>query len=118
MATRASVGRSGEGAAERLYVARGYRVLARNWRCRLGELDLVLLRDGTLVICEVKARRGSRFGGPHEAVDARKRRKLRTLAQLYLRQLPSEPDHVRFDVASVRIGPRGSASVRLFQDAF
>ena len=46
---------------ETRYVARGYRVVARNWRCRIGELDLVLARGSALVICEVKTRRGSRL---------------------------------------------------------
>src|SRR6476619_262430 len=54
---RADTGRRRELAAETRYVARGYRVVARNWRCRLGELDLVLARGPALVICEVKTRR-------------------------------------------------------------
>ena len=70
MDRRADTGRRGELAAETRYVARGYRVVARNWRCRLGELDLVLARGSALVICEVKTRRGSRYGGGYEAVDS------------------------------------------------
>ena len=52
-------GGTGEDAALAVYVRRGYRLVARNWRCKLGELDLVLVRGDTLVFCEVKARRGS-----------------------------------------------------------
>ena len=62
-------GGTGEDAALAVYIRRGYRLVARNWRCKLGELDLVLVRGGTLVFCEVKARRGSAFGGGYEAVD-------------------------------------------------
>ena len=86
MDRRADTGRRGELAAETRYVARGYRVVARNWRCRLGELDLVLARGSALVICEVKTRRGSRYGGGYEAVDVRKRQKLRALAEVFLLQ--------------------------------
>ncbi|MEP6757779.1 MAG: YraN family protein [Actinomycetota bacterium] len=118
MDERASVGRRGEFAAETRYVARGYRVVARNWRCRLGELDLVVARGRSLVICEVKTRRGSRFGGGYEAVDARKRQKVRTLAEVYLLQTGPQPSSVRFDVASVWLRPDGSASVEIFEDAF
>lgn len=97
---------------------RGYHVLARNWRCRLGELDLVVARGATLVICEVKTRRGARFGGGYEAVDARKRQKVRSVAEVFLLQAGLEPVAVRFDVASVWMRPDGSASVELFEDAF
>ena len=118
MDQRADVGRRGELATESRYVARGYRVVARNWRCRLGELDLVLARGHALVFCEVKTRRGSRFGGGFEAVDVRKRQKVRALAEVFLLQTSSSPAAVRFDVASVWLKPDGSASVELFEDAF
>jgi putative endonuclease len=115
---RTDVGRRGELAAETRYVARGYRVVARNWRCRLGELDLVVARGPLLVICEVKTRRGSRYGGGFEAVDVRKRQKVRALAEVYLLQAGASPPSVRFDVASVWLKPDGSASVEIFEDAF
>jgi putative endonuclease len=115
---QAEVGRRGEAAAETTYVARGYRVVARNWRCRVGELDLVLARGQTLVICEVKTRRGARFGGGFEAVDVRKRQKLRALAEIFLQQARAVPFSVRFDVASVWLRPDGSTAVEVFEDAF
>jgi putative endonuclease len=115
---RAEIGRRGEAAAETTYVARGYRVVARNWRCRVGELDLVLVRGQTLVICEVKTRRSARFGGGFEAVGVRKRQKLRALAEIFLQQARSVPLSVRFDVASVWLRPDGSTAVEVFEDAF
>lgn len=118
MDARPRTGRTGEAATETLYVRRGYRAVARNWRCRLGELDLVLQRDGLLVICEVKTRRGARFGAGFDAVDARKRRKLRSVGEAFLQQTRARPLAVRFDVASVRLRVDGSAVVELFEDAF
>ena len=118
MDERTHLARRGELAAERGYVAHGYRVVARNWRCRLGELDLVLRRGRVLVICEVKTRRGSRYGGGFEAVDARKRQKLRTLAEAYVVQAPFAPTSIRFDVASVWVRADDSATVEVFEDAF
>ncbi len=117
---RQSVGAAGEDAALRLYLGRGYQLVARNWRCRLGELDLILARRGVLVICEVKARRGGGFGGGWEAVTARKQAKIRAVSQAFLQASGARPRTVRFDVASVEMhGPRGaSAEVEVFEDAF
>jgi putative endonuclease len=123
---RLRTGAVGEDAAAEWYRPRGYRELARNWRCSIGEIDLVLTRGDTLVICEVKARRGSGFGGGWQSVTARKQQKLRALAQTFLLVHPLRPRSVRFDVASVLVtgtgpdvGPgRRSAQVELFEDAF
>jgi len=114
---RAAIGRAGEDAALSAYERRGFRPLARNWRCPLGELDLVVERDGLVVVCEVKTRRGAVFGGGYEGVTWSKRRKLRQLAQAFL--TAERPPHraVRFDVASVWIG-EGGADVEVFEDAF
>jgi len=110
-------GRAGEDAALRVYEGRGYALISRNWRCPLGELDLVLLRRGTLVVCEVKTRSGVAFGGGYEAVTWSKRRKLRQLAEAFLQQSGSRIRQVRFDVASVWLGG-GRADVEIFEDAF
>lgn len=115
--SRSTLGRSGEDAARDAYVRRGYRVVARNWRCRLGELDLVLERRGVLVFCEVKARRAGPFGGGYEAVGRRKRTKLRALAEAFLQETGFRPHAVRFDVASVDASG-GRSDVEVFEDAF
>ena len=114
---RPARGRAGEDAALRVYAGRGFRLVARNWRCALGELDLVVEREGLLVFCEVKARSGSAFGGGYEAVTWSKRRKLRQLAEVFLASARPPQAAIRFDVASVWLGP-GGADVELFEDAF
>jgi putative endonuclease len=92
--------------------------VARNWRCPLGELDLVLVRGPTLVFCEVKTRRGSALGGAYEAVGWQKQRKLQRLAEAFLADSPSVADEVRFDVASVAVAPSGGLAVHVFESAF
>ena len=114
---RDRVWRQGERAAWEAYRDRGFRLVARNWRSRIGELDLVVERGGLVVFCEVKARRTSGYGGPFEAVTAAKQRKLRALAEAFLAGRPRE-ERYRFDVASVTVGLRGRPSVHLFEDAF
>jgi putative endonuclease len=121
--TRATTGRAGEDAALALYEERGYLLIARNWRCRIGELDLVVSKGQTLVFCEVKARRGGGFGGGYEAVTGRKQAKLRSLAEAFLLATGARPRATRFDVASVHVreGPSAAAArsrVELFEDAF
>ena len=107
----------GEEAAWRSYRERGYRLLARNWRCPLGELDMVVARGGEVVFCEVKARRPSVLGGPFEAVTPAKQRKLRALAQAFCAAVHPEGDRYRFDVASVSVRG-GVPEVYVFEDAF
>jgi len=114
---RPARGRAGEEAALGVYLHRGFREVARNWRCPLGELDLIVERDGLLVFCEVKARSGAVFGGGYEAVTWSKRRKLRQLAEVFLASERPPQAAIRFDVASVWLG-RGGADVEIFEDAF
>lgn len=110
-------GRSGEQAALDRYLAFGYRLVARNWRCPLGELDLILERDDVLVVCEVKARTTAAFGPGWEAVTPVKRRTIRRVTEAFLATGRAQARSVRFDVASVRLLPRG-AEIHVFEDAF
>jgi putative endonuclease len=98
---RRALGASGEDLAAGWYAAEGYQVLDRNWRCREGELDLVLRRRDVVVFCEVKARRGPAFGTPAEAVVASKQRRIRLLALRWLEAHPGVSGELRFDVAAV-----------------
>ena len=114
---RTARGRAGEDAALGVYERRGFALVARNWRCHLGELDLVIVRRDLLVFCEVKTRSGPAFGGGYEAVTWSKRRRIRNLADAYLERSGFEQARVRFDVASVWLGAR-RADVEIFEDAF
>jgi putative endonuclease len=98
---RRALGIGGEEAVAAWYQERGYRVLDRNWRCRDGELDLVLRRGGLVVFCEVKTRTSDAFGLPAEAVGRQKQQKIRLLAAKWLDESPSPAAEIRFDVASV-----------------
>ncbi len=101
------------------YAGAGYRVLDRNWRCREGELDVVVARDSVLVFCEVKTRRSTAFGSPAEAVTVTKQRRIRALAMRWLDEHPAARARtLRFDVASV-LAERGTPPVIVvIEDAF
>lgn len=77
------IGRKGEALAAKYYMRRGYLLLNHNYRTRMGELDLVLYKDGQLVFAEVKTRAGRMLDAPAAAVDARKQRRLILAAQYY-----------------------------------
>jgi putative endonuclease len=117
--TRRALGARGEEAVARWYVAAGYDVVDRNWRCREGELDLVLTRDRMLVFCEVKTRRTTAFGVPAEAVTITKQRRLRTLAMRWLDAHPRpRAGTLRFDVASVLAARGGPPVIDVIEGAF
>ena len=84
MSIRAVIGSEGERAAAEFLEARGYRILERNYRTRLGEIDLVADEGGTLVFVEVKVRRNDRFGGPAAAITSAKQARIARLAQQYM----------------------------------
>lgn len=114
---RRELGAAGERAVLAGYLRAGYVEVARNWRCRLGEIDLIVARPGLMVFCEVKTRSSDAFGGGWQAVTARKRATLRRVATAFLAARAEPAPRIRFDVASV--DRRGDAlSVELFEDAF
>ena len=82
----------------------GYEIIARNWRCPTGELDVVARRGDVLVFCEVKARASAGFDGPAAAVDHRKQRKVRAVAAAWLTAHRPGAVEIRFDVAAVTGG--------------
>jgi putative endonuclease len=108
--------RSGARAEElcaRVMRGAGLRLLERNWRCRLGEIDLIAEKGDVLVFAEVRLRRGWAFGGAGESVTATKRARLLAAARLYLSRRPEA--QCRFDVFLVD-GPAGD--VKWIRDAF
>ncbi len=107
---RGQLGRLGEELACERLTALGLRIVARNWRCRTGEIDVVAAGPDLLVFCEVKTRRGHGYGTPAEAVTPAKRARLRQLAAAYLAAVEHPACRVRFDVVAVH-WPRGHAPV-------
>lgn len=88
MAAKDELGRAGEDRAAEHLTRLGYRILDRNWRCELGELDIVAQRDATLAFVEVKTRRTLDYGHPFEAIGERKRQRLWRLAHAWTRAHP------------------------------
>jgi putative endonuclease len=111
--TRIELGALGERVAVEHLTALGLRVLARNWRCRYGELDVVACDDATrtVVFVEVKTRTSDRFGGVAQAVTPTKVRRIRRLAGLWLAGQDDSWSAMRIDVIGVRFGRRREPDV-------
>jgi putative endonuclease len=111
MAAKDAVGRYGEDVAARHLAEQGYQVLHRNWRCELGEIDIVARDGDCLVVCEVKTRRSTTFGHPAEAVTAAKAARLRRLTARWLEETGLRPPQIRIDVVAVLRPAPGPAVV-------
>ncbi|MDQ6774330.1 MAG: YraN family protein [Candidatus Dormibacteraeota bacterium] len=105
--TRAARGAAAEVAAERYLQRAGMRPVARDVRLPGGQIDLVMLDGDVLVVVEVKARRGTGFGLPEEAVDASKLARLRRLAAAYRRLNPGLGRALRVDVVAIELNADG-----------
>ena len=116
-AQKKELGHTGEAVAAKYYRQRGYLLLNHNYRTRLGELDLILYKDGTLVFAEVKTRTSARKAPPADSVGYRKRRHLIAAAQLYLQRSPYADAPVRFDVVEV-LPAEGGWQVHCIPNAF
>jgi len=101
MRAKDALGRYGEDLAVHYLESQGLVVMARNWRCPLGELDVIAREGSRLVICEVKTRRSDAYGTPFEAVSPRKVRRLRRLAIRWLEEQQIHVPDIRFDVIGI-----------------
>ena len=96
----------------------GLTMLDRNWRCELGELDIVATDGDTVVFCEVKARSGPDYGGPLAAMNREKINRVRTLARSWLDRRQLAGCRVRFDVVSVLWPPGQRARIEHLPGVF
>jgi putative endonuclease len=116
---RKLLGEAGEVAAVRYLTGRGYRIIERNWRCRLGEIDAIAMHGSQLVFVEVRTRSTLRFGTGAESIDSRKQQKLRQLALAYLKEKRLSAEQAfRFDVVSVQRMPSGQFELDHIANAF
>ena len=112
-------GQAAEDRALAHLVANGLKPVTRNFRCRLGEIDLVMLHGQSLVFVEVRSRKNSRFASAAESVDARKQRKLARAAGFFLLREPAFRHHpVRFDVVALDGPSPERYAIQWLRDAF
>ena len=114
---RKQFGKRGEELAVALLRKKGYKVIERNFRTRIGEIDIIAKHKGRIVFIEVKTRRNGRYGNPKLAVTAQKQRKISMVALAYLKKYHSMQTPARFDVVTVLAADTGD-TVEIIPNAF
>ena len=103
MDKRKETGQRGEDFAALYFRERGYTIVARNWRCPTGELDIIMEKGNTLIFVEVRTRSGKKYGTPEESITPGKQARLIELAETYLQETQAPHQSWRIDVAAVRL---------------
>lgn len=111
------IGKKGEELAIRFLKKNGYRILKKNYVCKLGEMDIIARDKDTLVFIEVKTRTSNLFGPPQMAVNLSKQTKLSKVALNFLKENKIEDIKARFDVVAIEIRP-DQDKIELIKDAF
>ncbi len=111
------LGKQGEEIAIRFLKKKGYRILLRNYVCKMGEMDIIAREKETLVFVEVKTRTSTEFGPPQLAVNSRKQRQLSKVALNYLNEKRLKDVKARFDVVAILLRQKGE-EIELIRDAF
>ncbi len=115
---RQETGIKGEQIALDFLLGLGYQLVAKNWRCRSGEIDLIMMDGNIMVFVEVKARRGVDYGLPQEAVGRKKQVKIRRLAEYYLLVANRSEQELRFDVVAIALAGNQEPLIEHLRDAF
>ncbi len=115
---RDDLGKKGEELAVSHLESLGYKIVERNFRCRLGEIDIIAYHGKTLVFVEVRTRKSCQFGSPLSSVTYRKQKKLITLAKFYMKKHRLFERVARFDVVGIILDKTGNVSIELVQNAF
>lgn len=114
---RKELGKKGEEIALRFLKKNGYRILQRNYVCKLGEVDIIAREKDTLAFVEVKTRTSTTFGPPQLAVNASKQMQLSKAALSFIKEKRLEEMKARFDVVAILLRPEGE-EIELIRDAF
>jgi len=110
-------GPEGEAIAAAFLKKRGYKIVEKNFKCSIGEIDLIAWEGETLVFIEVKARSSAKFGGPEAAVTSKKQEKINRVALAYIQKEKLFNALCRFDVVGI-VKDEAGEKVTLFQNAF
>ena len=109
------IGDKGERKVSRLYITKGYKIIARNFSCRYGELDIVAQKGDTVVIVEVKTRKNNDYAEANDFVDFKKQNRIKNTADIFLQKYSLSDCIIRFDVAEVYTENK---SVNIIKNAF
>lgn len=113
-----NLGQQGEELAVDFLQQQGYQILSRNFKSRLGEMDIIAREENVICFIEVKTRTDDRLGTPFEAISPSKQRKLSQVALSYLKQNQLMDVNARFDVVGITQGAHGQTTLEVLKNAF
>ena len=105
---RSQLGARGEGIARAYLKMKGYKIVANNFRCQWGEVDIIAWDGRCLAFVEVRTRRSLGYGTPEESISKRKRDRLIATAETYIQSCPTPPEEWRIDLIAIRLDKRGA----------
>jgi putative endonuclease len=111
------LGKKGEEMAARFLKKNGYRIIEKNYVCKMGEMDIIAKEKDTLVFIEVKTRTSTTYGPPQLSVTPRKQSQMSKVALYFLKEKKLDDVKSRFDVVAILLGPKGE-EIELIKDAF
>ena len=119
MADKRLLGQWGEKQCEKFLKGKGFKTLMRNYRCKTGEIDRIMIdTDGTLVFVEVKTRANEDFGPTESAIMSTKKTRMLRAARYFLATHQIEDRPLRFDVVTIVLGEKGRPQIRHYEKAF
>lgn len=116
--SKQSTGAIGEELASKFLKKQGYKIVEKNFRTSLGEIDIIALDRGTITFVEVKTRKSTVFGSPQEAVGLKKQKKISQVASIYLNQKKLNAEKARFDIVAILLSSDQTEKIELIKDAF
>jgi len=116
--SKSNLGKEGEAIAIKFLQKRGYKIIKKNYRNRLGEIDIVAKDNQTICFIEVKLRKSMEMGMPLEAINKAKQKKISQVALLYVQENNLEDEDARFDAVSILGQDEGSYEMELITNAF
>lgn len=116
MGSNITKGKIGENKAVEYLISKGYRILDRNYRTKIGEIDIIAMISGTLVFVEVKARTNINYGYPYEAVNWKKQNKILKSSFVYIKHKDFKDCQMRYDIVEVYLG--GKTKINHIENAF
>jgi putative endonuclease len=113
-----TLGERGEMLAAHFLIQKGYKILEKNYRCAIGEMDLIAQKNSKIQFIEVKTRTSDHYGVPQEAVNAAKQKKMIRIAEWYRKDKKCQNQAALFTVIAVEWNGTGEPRIRLIEDAF
>lgn len=116
MKNNVEIGKQGENLAKRYLISEGYNILYMNYKKKIGEIDIIVTKNGIIIFVEVKARTSLKYGYPYESVNKKKQQKIISTSMVYLKERNIKNTQLRYDIIEVYLEP--NVKINHIENAF